>query len=188
MITLPLLLAIASSATQLPAQDAVVDAFIRSLPPSVRKKSATDPDERAKLSDLIAGYPGQSDAITAAFADQAHCEARAGDVAVDKALRQSAKALGNEKLRKLTQFYLGADAKRLAVLSEKKSASGTLSASDQAEFDRISNAYPLTAFLAASKAAQSNMFSDGELWAALSACEEERDRALAKAGIRQSLR
>ena len=109
MITLPLLLAIASSATQLPAQDAVVDAFIRSLPPSVRKKSATDPDERAKLSDLIAGHPGQSDAITAAFADQAHCEARAGDAAVDKALRQSAKALGNEKLRKLTQFYLGAD-------------------------------------------------------------------------------
>jgi len=188
MIALPLLLAIASSAAQPPAQDAVVDEFIRSLPPSRKKRSGIDPDEEVKLSDLISRHPGQSDAISVAFAAQAHCAARAGDTAVDKALRQSAKALGDEKLRKLMQFYSSADAKRFAVLSEKKGASGTLSPSERAEFDRISSAYPLADFVAASKAAQSNMFSDGELWTALSACEEERDRALAKAGIRQSPR
>ena len=180
-----LLLAIASATGQLPAQDAVVEEFIRSLPSAKNKTGGIDADEQIKLSDLVSHHPQQKVAIEAAFAEQARCEATAGGAAVYKALRQSAKALGDDKLRSLTQFYLGADARRFAVLNEKKDAPAMLTASEQAELDSISRAYPLTEFLAASKAAHRNMFADGELLTALSVCEDERDTTLAKSGIRQ---
>jgi hypothetical protein len=176
---LALLLGLAGPAAPPPAREPVIDAFLAALPPGETKPPAADPSVKA----LVERYPARGTQIRAAFEDQRRCETTASDAARNQALRESARLLGDERLAKLTSFYRGQDFARLKHLSAAQEA-GALSPAEQAQFDRITQDYPLADYLASSREAQRAMFTDGTLMNALMGCETGRGEALAKAGIR----
>jgi hypothetical protein len=183
MMQLALLLGLAAPTAPPPAREPVIDAFLAALPPGEAKLPTADPSAQGNAEALVKRYPAKVVQIRAAFEDQRRCETTASDAARNQALRESARLLGDERLAKLTSFYRGQDFARLKHLSAAQEA-GALSPAEQAQFDRITQDYPLADYLVSSREAQRMMFTDGTLMNALLACETGRDEALAKAGIR----
>lgn len=170
------LLFVLAAAAVAPASDASVDAFMAAIPPKTPKAAKVDPFEAEQLKDLKAQNPGREKEVDTAFTASVRCKETAGEKVVMDSLRDSARRLGDEKLRRLTAFYKSADYAAFDRLAAKTEAQQT--PAEQQEFARIKAAYPLQDYLDSSKQTASALMSGGSFFSALDACDRQLDDEL----------
>ncbi len=172
------LLYVLAAAAVAPASDVSVDAFMAAIPPKTPKSAQMDPFDAEQLKDLKTRNPGREAEVETLFTTSQQCKAVAGEKVVMDSLRDSARRLGDEKLRRLTAFYKSADFAAFDRIAAKKEADQSLT--EKQEFARIRASYPLQDYLDSTNQTASEMMSNGAFFSALEACDKQLDEELTK--------
>jgi len=127
-----------------PLSEALVDRFMAALPPPDR--SGTPAPSAEEISRIEALNPGKSAQIRPILDAYEACAAAESKTQAVALVRDVARALGEAKLRRLTEFYEGPDFVAFEALAARLSRGEELPAGDKAEFERLFSAYPLNEF------------------------------------------
>lgn len=162
--------------------EAQVERFLASLPKEALSRPPKPDPETAKR--LIAQHPGKAAQIAAILGAFEKCFEPAGAAAMARVNRMLARSplLGAHKLERLTDFFAGGGWDRLAVIGERIEKSATPAAADLAERERLMAAYPLADFFSSLHIAAFHAAHQGA-FAPTRKCEDERNAALAGAGV-----
>lgn len=127
-----------------PPSEALVDRFMAALPPPDRSAAPTPSAE--EMSRLEALNPGKSAEIRPILEAYEACAAAESKTQAVALVRDVARALGETRLLRLTEFYEGPDFVAFEALGARLSKGEELPAADKAEFERLFSAYPLNDF------------------------------------------
>ena len=162
-----LILFLALLAEPVPAGKATVDAFMSAVPPasgkSIDDKVWLISDEA--LAELKRKNPGRDVELQKLVASYNACH---DNYALDR-LRAAAARIGDEKLRRLTEFYRSADFKESKKLEKRDPTS--FSTDERVMWERIQRDYPIDEFMASFKLEFAEMNGEAVLkaWSACTA-------------------
>lgn len=171
-----------------PPSEAQVERFLASLPAEVKTGTPAmklAPESVKRLIALNPGKEAQIEAILSAFGKCSQPAVVAGMERVHRMLARSP-LLGPEKLERLTAFFDGGGWASLTAIADRINKSATPSAADLAEREQLMAAYPLEDLAISLQIASLNAVHQGAFVDAKK-CEDERNAALAKAGIENPL-
>lgn len=170
-----------------PVSEALFQRFLASLPKEAWAGPATVAPETAKrLVELNPGKEAQIASILGAF-DRCSEPAAAAGMRRTYQIAMGSPVLGAAKVERMTEFFSSGGWAALTLLNIRINASATPAAADVAEKDRLIADYPLDDFSASLTIAGFAALKEGA-FAALKTCEADRDSALAKAGIKPTLK
>jgi hypothetical protein len=183
---LPFLIAAILAAAPLPASaqpasDALVETLLSVLPDRDRINVVRDPDP-AEIEFLGGLNPGREAQIRTILGDFETCVAPALAEGTRRMIRTAARSLGDAKLAKLIEFYRSDPAVMVPLLDRLDGPSP--SAADKAEEARLLATYPLAEYMQAFEQAKAAASEDSQFAAEALRCEEARDAAIGKAGLK----
>lgn len=144
------------AATAAPAQaptaggsEELVEKFIAVLPDSRRLHLIDRTPNPALLEPFSRLNPGREEEIRTVLSDAQACISEARNAATLDFLRNVARSLGDEKLRRVIAFYTGPDLARIELLLRRSGRREALSPEEAAELERLKLHYALDDYHAA---------------------------------------
>ena len=173
----------ASATAQAPAppSETTIAEFLAAIPPSAPVSRMADPEQLARLSALNPGKAGEIEPILTAYQG---CIVPVIEANASEMIRTVAMSMGEQKLRRLSQFYKSPEFPLFASLANKHESGQALSAAETARLNRFLTEYPVGEFaqklLEAGNAAASNQ----ALITKFTKCSLDKKTALIRAGVR----
>jgi hypothetical protein len=165
-----------------PASEAAIDAFVAALP----EPEETTGDNRAhelQAEQLREKNPGREFALEPILEAHRRCDRLAVNDIAMRSVRESARRMGDERLRLLTQFYGSDDFVRFSTLIEREAKGTPLGPPETAELEAMFSRYPLQEFAKVSEQLAREMFTDKTVLDRFGKCLTDRNAALKAAGL-----
>jgi hypothetical protein len=176
------LLAMPVFAEAAPPSDALIDRFMAALPqPDPPGAPAPSPGEVARLETLNPGKSALIRPILDAYEACAAAESRTQAVAL---VRQVARALGEAKLLRLTEFYEGPNFVAFEALGARITKGEEVPAAEKAEFERLIAAYPLSDFRETMMRVALSDAANLSATVRFASCDAARKQAFARSNLR----
>jgi hypothetical protein len=183
---------LALQAQSLPAQapptaaptEALVERFIAVIPDREEFDKPPSEIDPAELSGLVALNPGKEAQVRKVLKANLACTGPAVVAGSHRMLRTVARALGEEKLKRLVSFYEGPDYAAFKALAGRMEGARTPSAEDSAALARLMGTYPLQAFIEGMGRAPEIIAADEGFMTAATKCASEQMEALEAAGLK----
>lgn len=167
-----------------PASEANIDAFVKVLPPSEGGHDKLDDSEVEAQKQLLNLNPGRETKVREIVAAHRQCMKPLENNTITEMVRQTARAIGNDRLQLMTEFFRKGEDHKLEPLLAKRQSGTTLSAAEEAELNRLVATYPLVDYGEASKAVREDLYGDPQLLKGIQSCDEEMLKAVKAAGIK----
>jgi hypothetical protein len=164
-----------------PPSDATIAEFVAAMPPAPPASRAADPEQLARLSSL---NPGKAGAIESILTVYQGCILVVVEDHTKGIFRNLATALGEAKVRRLTQFYKSPEFPLFSILADKHESGQTLSAAEATRMDRFMTEYPIAEFGEKLLAANAAAASDQGLITKFTKCSLDKKTALIRAEVR----
>lgn len=164
-----------------PPSEAAIAEFLAALPPSAPVSRAADADQLARLSALNPGKAGEIEPI---LTDYQACIVPVIETNAIEMIRSVAISMGEQKLRRLSQFYKSPEFPLFTTLADKHSSGQTLSGAEAARLNRFASEYPLEELMQKLQEANNAAASNQALITKFTKCSLDKKTALVRAGVR----
>ena len=179
----PLLAAISLSGAEpqivMPASEATIDAFMASIPPAKPVEFGLVP---YYAKSLEARNPGRESDIQRITASLKLCLESTYQTHLTDTVRSMARQLGDDKLKRLIEFYKSTDADVFDKLAKRNQSS--FSPEEKANWQRILKSYPLTDFRIAWEKGFEEMKGPGGYTDTMAKCDVPFDAEVARLGLK----
>ena len=126
-----------------PPSEAAIAEFVAAMPPVAPSSRAADPEQLARLTALNPEKAGEIEPILAVYQV---CIVLVPDAHVRNMFRNIAMGMGEQKVRRLAQFYKSPEFPLFTTLADKHSNGQALSAAETARLNRFVAEYPVNEF------------------------------------------